>query len=126
MSLEELYIIPPPPSEATHGRCGFEWQGSLLGPAGQNHHVSLCLVHLTTGQIEIWIFISVCVGYFISEKIKYIILIKMKEKQYCVLFTQTMEKIKKSISIKIEVNTKIKLELSGIHAFQDEGKILCK
>lgn len=50
----------------------------------------------------------------------------MKEKQYCVLFTQTMEKIKKSISIKIEVNTKIKLELSGIHAFQDEEKILWK
>lgn len=50
----------------------------------------------------------------------------MKEKQYCVLFTQTMEKIKKSISIKIKVNIKIKLELSGINAFQDEGKILWK
>lgn len=42
----------------------------------------------------------------------------MKEKQYCVLFTQTMEKIKKSISIKIKVNIKIKLELSALMHFK--------
>lgn len=50
----------------------------------------------------------------------------MKEKQYCALFIQTMEKIKKSISIKIKVNTKIKLELSAIRTFQDEEKTLWK
>lgn len=37
-----------------------------------------------------------------------------------------MEKIKKSISIKIKVNTKIKLELSSIHVFQNEKKAFWK
>lgn len=45
----------------------------------------------------------------------------MKEKQYCVLFTQTIEKIKKSMSIKTEVSTKIKLELSGFPHFKKES-----
>lgn len=56
----------------------------------QSHPIPPCLVHLATGQIQICVFTLVCVGYFIPGKIKYIILIKMKEKQYCVLFIQTM------------------------------------
>lgn len=62
----------------------------------------------------------VCVSYFIPAKIKYIILIKKKGKQYHAISIQIKEKRKKSIFINIKVNTKIKLELSGIHTFSDE------
>lgn len=73
---------------------------------------------------SIWLFFrfkvlsysGLCVLLY-SWKIKYNILIKKKGKLYHVTSIRIKEKRKESIFIIIKVNTEIKLELPGIHAF---------